>query len=473
MAEDRSDRQARPDEPEKEGKVPTGRIARTAKFGTMVAGQSARWAGTVAANRLRSEEKAEAANAARVMAFADELVVQLGQMKGAAMKVGQVLSTVDFGMIPEEERENFKARLAALRDDAPKVPFKEMRKLLEEELGDKISAVFDDFDERPIAAASIGQVYRANTTDGDDVAVKVQYPGVADAVETDIRNIGMLIPLIRRIAPGLDAKAVMAEVRERIAEELDYEIEAQNQRMVQRAFRGHPFVMVPRVYTALSTRKVLITDYVAGRDFEQVKKLPEAERDRFAEIVFRFFYGLLVRERIAAGDPHPGNYLLADDGRVCFLDFGLMRRIDPEYLDGERRLAQAVVARDAKAAHRQLASLGYFPDPDAFDPEDVLDQVTQVGEWYFTEGFRRLNPEYVRDLMETISSPRSRHFSNMRRQTVPPQALLIRRMEGMLFAVLGEMRAGGNWGRLALEYIADEEPSTPLGILEKEHYEAR
>jgi len=456
-----------------EAKVPTSRIARTAKFGGLVAGQSARWAGTRAANRLRSDEKADEASAARAMALADELVTQLGQMKGAAMKLGQVLSTVDFDLVPEDERENFKAKLASLRDDAPKVPFKDMRKLLEQDLGDSLDNVFATFDVEPIAAASIGQVYRATTHEGAEVAVKVQYPGVAEAVETDLRNMGMLIPLIRRLAPGLDAKAIMGELRERIGEELDYEIEAQNQRQVARAFRDHPFVRVPKVDTTLSTRRVLVSEFVAGRDFEQIKLLPEEERDRFAEIVFRFFYGLLMREHLAAGDPHPGNYLLADDGRVCFLDFGLMRRVDPEYLQGERELARAVIAGDAAGVHRGLAELGYLPDPTAFEPEDVLDQLASAGEWYFVEGYRRLDPEYVRDMIELSSSPRSPHFQNMRKQTVPPQALLIRRMEGMLFAVLGELRAGGDWGRLSLEYIADESPSTPLGREEDEHYRAR
>jgi len=458
---------------DKEAKVPTSRIARTAKFGGMVAGQSARWAGTRAANRLRSDEKADEASAARAMALADELVTQLGQMKGAAMKIGQVLSTVDFDLVPEDERENFKAKLASLRDDAPKVPFKDMKKLLEQELGDRLSNVFATFNEDPIAAASIGQVYRATTHDGDEVAVKVQYPGVAEAVETDMRNMGMLTPLIKRMAPGLDAKAVMGELRERIAEELDYEIEAQNQRQVARAFRGHPFVMVPKVDTTLSTRRVLVTEYVAGRDFEAIKQLPQDERDRFAEIIFRFFYGLLMREHLASGDPHPGNYLLADDGRVCFLDFGLMRRVDPDYLAGERALARSVVAGDADAVHQGLADLGYLPEPDHFEPEDVLDQLASAGEWYFVEGYRRLDPEYVRDAIELSSSPRSPHFANMRKQTIPPQALLIRRMEGLLFAVLGELRAGADWGRLSLEYIAQEPPSTPLGVEEDEHFIAR
>jgi predicted unusual protein kinase regulating ubiquinone biosynthesis (AarF/ABC1/UbiB family) len=412
-------------------KIPKTRLARTAKFGGLVAGQTARWAGTQVANRLRSDDEARTADANRAIALADELVTQLGQMKGAAMKLGQVLSTVDFDMVPEGEREAFKERLAALRDAAPQVPFDGMRKVLLDDLGGSIDEHFSAFDPEPIAAASIGQVYRATLHDGRDVAVKVQYPGVAEAVETDLRNANLLLPLMKRLAPGLDAKAIMAELRDRIGEELDYELED-----------------------------------VDGRGFGAVKLLPEAERDRFAEICFRFFYGLLRRERVAAGDPHPGNYLLCDDGRVCFLDFGLVRRMDADHLDGERALAHAVVHGDAGEVHRWLSELGYLPDPGSFAPDRVLDQLATAGEWYFTTGFRRLDPEYVRQAMEISSSPRSPFFEDMRRQTIPPQALLLRRMEGLLFGVLGELRAGADWGRLALEYIADEPPSTELGRIE-------
>jgi predicted unusual protein kinase regulating ubiquinone biosynthesis (AarF/ABC1/UbiB family) len=292
-------------------------------------------------------------------------------------------------------------------------------------------------------------------------------------VETDMRNVQMLVPFLKRMAPGMDAKALLAELRERISEELDYEIEAANQRQVARAFRDHPFVRIPAVDMALSARRVLVTEFVEGRPFGQIAKLPEAERDRFAEIAFRFFYGLLEREKIAAGDPHPGNYLLCDDGRVCFLDFGLVRRVDPEYLAGEQALARAVIAGDAAQVHQWMAKLGFLPDPDDFDPERILGQLQAAGEWYFTTGFRRIDPEFVRATMESGSSPRSQYFDYMRRQTLPPQALLIRRMEGLLFAVLGELRAGADWGSLALEYIAGVAPSTPLGEAEAAYFAAR
>ncbi len=459
-----ADESARPD-----GKdVPTSRVGRTARFGGMVAGQGARWAGMRAANAFRSEERADAAQSDRAMATANELVVRLGEMKGDAMKLGQVLSTIDFDLVPEGEREAFKARLAALRDDAPRVPFAKQKKLIESELEGPLTDVFAAFDETPVAAASIGQVYRAETLEGRDVAVKVQYPGIAEAVETDLRNMGILLPLVKRLAPGLDAKAIAGELRERIGEELDYEIEAQNQRLVARAFRDHPFIRIPGVDTTLSTRRVLVTDWADGSSFDAVKALPEAERDRFAEVCFRFFFGLLTRERVAAGDPHPGNVLYAPDGKLVFLDFGLVRHVPPDHLEGERGLARAVVARDAGAVKASMAQLGYLPQPDRFEPDGLLDQLLASAEWYFEPGFRRLDPEYVRGAIEQGSSPRSPWFSQMRRQTVPPQALLIRRMEALLLSVFGELRAGADWHALALEYIAGAPPSTELGRIERE-----
>jgi predicted unusual protein kinase regulating ubiquinone biosynthesis (AarF/ABC1/UbiB family) len=453
-----------PDEPRQ---PPTSRLGRSARLGGLVAGQSARWVGTRAANALRSPDRAEAATGERATALARELVEQLGQMRGAAMKVGQVLSTIDFTALPEEERENFKQTLAQLRDDVPPLPYKRLEKLLREELGEKPSAIFAEFDEEAFAAASIGQVHRAVTRDGDTVAVKVQYPGVAEAVETDLRNLSLLLPLVKRLAPGLDVKALYAELRERIAEELDYELEAQNQRAVARAHAGHPFAFVPAVHTPLSSRRVLVTDLIEGARFEEVKQRDDATRDRFGEIVFRFYFGLVHYMRRVSGDPHPGNYLLLDDGRVGFLDFGLMRVIDDEHMGREVAIARAVDGKDAEALHAALTDGGYLPEPDTFAPEDLLAQISAMGAWYLEPGERRFSPRYVAKLLDETSGPRSPWFAQMRRQTLPPQALLMRRMEGLVFSTLGEVRAAADWNAIAREYYADAAPSTPLG--EAEH----
>jgi predicted unusual protein kinase regulating ubiquinone biosynthesis (AarF/ABC1/UbiB family) len=412
---------------------------------------------------VRSPERADAATGERVGALARELVEQLGQMRGAAMKIGQVLSTIDFSGIPEDQREEFKATLASLRDDVPPLPFDAVSALIESELERPLEDAFASFEEDAFAAASIGQVHRAVTHDGRDVAVKVQYPGIAEAVDTDLRNLNLLLPIVKRLAPGMDVRALAAELRERIGEELDYEIEAQNHRAVARAWRGHPFVHVPAVDTKLSSRRLLVSELLVGKRFEDVKLLGEAERDRFGEIVFRFFFGTLLHLRRCSGDPHPGNYLLLDDGRVGFLDFGLMRVVDQSYLDAERAVAQAAAAGDAQATFDTLDAAGYLPRPEMFDPERLLAQLAIAGEWYLTPGFRRLSPRYVAELVERGSSPRAAYFEDMRHMTLPPQALLIRRMEGLVLTTLGELRAGGDWHALAEEYFSETGPSTPLG----------
>ena len=200
--------------PREAGKLPTGRIARTARVGGLVTGQGLRWAGTRMADRVRSPERVAAAQNERTAA----LVEQLGQMRGAAMKVGQVLSMVEFDGLPEDQRDALQAKLAELRDDVPPVSFSKLERLMRDEFGGPLRRVFSEFDERAFAAASIGQVHRATTLEGDDVAVKVQYPGVAEAVETDLRNAMLLLPLVKRLAPSLDAKALASELRERIVE---------------------------------------------------------------------------------------------------------------------------------------------------------------------------------------------------------------------------------------------------------------
>jgi predicted unusual protein kinase regulating ubiquinone biosynthesis (AarF/ABC1/UbiB family) len=451
-------------------KPPTSRLSRSARLGGLVAGQSARWVGTRAANTVRSSERADAATGERAAALARELVEQLGQMRGAAMKVGQVLSTIDFTALPEDDRESFKQTLAKLRDDVPPLPFKGVEKLLREELGERPSAIFAEFEEEAFAAASIGQVHRAVTRDGQPVAVKVQYPGVAEAVDTDLRNLTLLLPLVKRLAPGLDVKALYGELRERIAEELDYELEAQNQRAVARAHRDHPFAFVPEVHTSLSSRRVLVTDLIEGARFEAVKARDAATRDSFGEIVFRFYFGLVHHTRRVSGDPHPGNYLLLDDGRVGFLDFGLMRVLDREYIDREARVAMAVEEGDAAQVHALLSELGYLPDPASFDSEDLLEQIAALGAWYLEPGERRFTPKWVAELMDSTTGPRSPWFGQMRRQSLPPQALLLRRMEGLVLSTLGEARASADWNAIAREYYAGAAPTTPLGEAEWEFW---
>jgi predicted unusual protein kinase regulating ubiquinone biosynthesis (AarF/ABC1/UbiB family) len=460
------------DELPEAGRLPTGRIARTARVGGLVTGQGLRWAGMRTANRLRTPERAAAARSDRTAGLVEELVEQLGQMRGAAMKVGQMLSMVEFDGLEEDERSGLQQRLASLRDDVPPVAFADLEKLMRREFGGPLSRVFSEFDERAFAAASIGQVHRATTVDGAAVAVKIQYPGVAEAVETDLRNATLLLPLVKRLAPGLDAKALAGELRERIAEELDYELEAGNQRRVEQLMRGHPFVRVPRVHAELSTRRVLVSEFVEGARFEVVRRADEATRDRYAEIVFRFFFGLLYRDQIALGDPHPGNYLLCTDGRVCFLDFGLLRDVDAARVADERAIARAVADTDAAALKAALQAGGYLPAAraDVVDADLALTLMTAAVRWYAVAGERRFSAQ---DAGRQRERPDSEQRAAMRTQvnqfTLPPDSLLIRRMHGIVAIVLGQLRAGADWGAVAAEYLHGAAPSTPLGVAESEH----
>ena len=181
------------EDPEPEAKkLPTGRVARTARVGGLVTGQGVRWAGMRAANRVRTPERAAVAEKERTAALVDELVDQLGRMRGAAMKVGQMISMVEFEGLPDDQQDELRQRLATLRDGIPPVPFARLEKVLRKELGVPLASVFSDFDERAFAAASIGQVHRARTVDGDEVVVKVQYPGVAEALRADLDDPGFL-----------------------------------------------------------------------------------------------------------------------------------------------------------------------------------------------------------------------------------------------------------------------------------------
>jgi predicted unusual protein kinase regulating ubiquinone biosynthesis (AarF/ABC1/UbiB family) len=453
------------------GKLPSGRLGRTARVGGLVTGQGLRWAGMRTANRLRTPERAEVAQNERTAALVNELVEQLGRMRGAAMKVGQMLSLIELDGLPAEQREALEARLASLRDDVPPVPFDQLERLLRRELGAPLHQVFAEFDERAVAAASIGQVHRAVTVNGEDVVVKVQYPGVAEAVETDLRNAMLLVPLVRRLAPGVDVRALFSELRERVSEELDYELEAQNQRRVQRRLRGHPFISVPRVDTELSTRRVLVSEYVEGERFEAVRGLEDGARDRYAEIVFRFFFGMLYRDRIALGDPHPGNYLLRPDGRVAFVDYGLMREVSGERVAAERAIAAAVRERDAAALKEGLIAGGYLPAGRAeiVDAELALRLMRHATRWYAVAGHRRLpseRPRRGRDREPDRAEERAAIREQINQFTVPPDAVLIRRMHGVVAIVLTQLRAGADWGAIAAEYLHGEPPATPLGRAE-------
>ena len=455
--------------------IPTGRIRRTAKVGGLIGGQAARAAVTRAANLRRTPEQRTEALDRRYLEAAMQMVEVLGNMKGAAMKVGQVISFLDVSAIPPEYRDVVQDALAQLRNAAPEVPFRDMRRVLEEDLEQRVPEVFAEFEETAVAAASIGQVYRARLHDGRAVAVKVQYPGADQAVRTDMQNLGLLLRAAKTIAPGLDGQAVAGEIRERILDETDYEAEAIAHRAFAREWRGHPFIHVPDVVTTLSRRRVIVTEWVDGRPFDAVKDLPSEERDRFAETVYRFFIGSLYRHGHFSADPHPGNYLLMDDGRVAFIDFGMNKKIPRDLIEKERRWLRAVMERDPARLRTLLAELGYFDSAnEKVTGEWLLDHAWALGGWWLEDrGEYTITRELVTAVMADAADPRSEYWELMRHETVPPDFVMAQRMVGLIFAVLAQLEATANWHRIAREFIYGDPPCTPLGEAEAEFFDRR
>ena len=442
---------------------PRSRIARTARLGRVAVGGAGRWAGNrIDARGTGDEQRRRRGD--RIVATIDALVDQLSVMRGAAMKAGQVLSTIELPGLEPDQAAYLQERLATLRDAVPPVKWSQMRKVLADDWEDKPENVLAEIDHEPAAAASIGQVYRARAHDGRELAVKVQYPGVAEAVESDMRNLRLLTPLLRQLMPGLEVRGVLAELRERTVEECDYELEAANHRRVARFWRDHPFVRVPAVDTELSRRRVLVTDWVDGMDFAEVATQPEAIRDRYAEIIYRFFYVTAMELGLALGDPHPGNYLYCPDGRVAFFDFGMLRRLPPDYLRREAAVSRAVRESDAEGVLRGMDDLGYLPPDESFDGALLLDYMREVSWWLQAEQPLRLTPEDLWRSTEVLrEAGMSEHFAQLRRMTLPREALLLRRMEGLLFQTAATVRACAPWGGLLQELTGGGEAVSELG----------
>ena len=457
-----------------ESKIPKGRIRRSAKLGSIIGTQGARYAGTKAANVARSDEAGQEKLEQRHLETAMKMVGALGQMKGAAMKLGQFASFIDTEFIPEEYREIYQEQLGKLRSEAPAMPWDQVVKVLEEEYdGEPLSDYFAEIDHEAFAAASIGQVHKAELLDGRRVAVKIQYPGIAEAMEADLRNAGTIVRLAKAIAPGLDAKAIAEEIRERMMEELDYEYEAQNQRIFSRAYRDHPFIYVPEVISRISRRRVLVTELVEGIGFDAIKELPHEERSRFGEIVFRGSFGSIYHLQQFNADPHPGNYILMDDGRVAFLDFGMTKKLDREQILLEQRAFDAASRDDPEAFREALHELGFVKNPSKLDAERLLEHMQAIGGWYVQDREIEIDAKLVMKIIEVTNDPRSEYFDLMRRESIPADELMGRRMEIGVVAVLGQLRAKRNWHRILREWVYADAPATELGRQEWEYFEER
>ena len=454
-------------------RIPTGRLKRAAKTTGALAPGSLKLATALATSAARDPDKAAELMARRHADLADEVVEVLASLRGGAMKIGQMASFIDVDFIPPEFRDTYQEKLAALRDSAPPMTWKQVRTVLEREWGEPPESLFEEFEHDSAAAASIGQVHRAVMPDGRQVAVKVQYPEIADALEADLGTAAIIARLGKAIAPGVDPNVIMAEIRERILEELDYELEAQNQRAFARAYRGHPFIHVPDVVTSLSARRVVVSEWVDGRPFGAILELPDDERQRIGEAIFRFFYGSLHWLGRFNVDAHPGNYMLMDDGRMAFFDFGSVKEMDPERLRVGVRLMMAATEPDNEAVVDVLRELGYIRDKAAPEVGLLAAQVRVPNEWILTDREFTLDRRYVGEVMTKQSQVSAATFKLARTIAIPADDLMLNRMGIGVVSVLGQIGVTRNWHRMAREMWFGDPPSTELGRLDHDFFEAK
>lgn len=430
-----------------------------AKVGATYASASARKVFADAPRRLEIDHETELKTAAHV---AD----RLGQMKGALMKLGQMASYLDEGL-PAPLR----AALAQLQSSAPPMSADLARGVIESELGGSPDDLFIEWDPNPIAAASIGQVHRAVIVDpasGKEraVAVKVQYPGVDAAIDADLRNADLLGALLQQGFSGLDPTDMVQEVKERIREELDYSREAGNQKLFADYYRGHPFIHVPEVIDTFSTKRVLTTELVNGMTWSEFLTRDQADKDAAAECLFRFVFRSLYGMHRFNGDPHPGNYLFHENGKITFLDFGLVKHFsDPEMATFIAMVKSAAFENDMAIFRTVLEDSGML-QPNA--PADTADVGTYFGRFYEPVRADReitWTTSYASSIVRHTfdrSSPIAQYA------TVPKAFVFIQRINLGLYAILGELGATGNYRRIAEELwpFVQAPPSTDMGRAE-------
>jgi predicted unusual protein kinase regulating ubiquinone biosynthesis (AarF/ABC1/UbiB family) len=452
------------------GDIPASRLGRTARIGGLAASQTAKYAGTRAANVTRPRHQRKLAIERRHLQAADQILAVLGTMKGPAMKIGQLLSFVDLGLLPKDVRPHFQRRLATLCDAAPQIPFETMEPVLAASLGTPVTTVFRDFDPAPIGIASIGQVYRATTLDGRDVAVKVQYPKIVAAAKADLKNLSILLRFAKGLAPSVDMHSLGAELTGRFLEELDYTREAASHRELADAFAGHPFIVVPAPVEELCGPQVIVTEFVEGADFDGLRARPPEDRDRAGEILVRFYFGSLFHLGRFSGDPHPGNLKLLPDGRLAFFDFGSFKVLDERMLGIVRGTLRAVAEGRGADAVSLLADEGILFRPDRVGAEQALGYFYDTCGWFLEDEALTMTPRVASEAILQSLAPATDYREEMRGQDLPVEWALLVRTVVSAMALLGQLTATANWHRIAREWVYGDPPATELGQLEADFF---
>ena len=395
---------------------------------------------------------------------AAQVAEALGNMKGAFMKLGQMASYLDVGLPP-----HVREALAGLQQDAPPMSAELAAGVVERELGAPPDRLFLEWDPVPIASASIGQVHRAITRDERPVAVKVQYPGVDDAIRSDLDSAGLIFGAMGLALPGFDPAPVVDEIRFRVTEELDYRLEAQNTQLFADFYRGHPFIHVPDVVPALSTARVLTTELAEGVRFDTVLTWDQDERNLAAETIYRFVFRSLYRLSAFNGDPHPGNYLFRPGGHVTFLDFGLVKQFTPEEVDLFADMLQAMVFEGDTARFRHVIErIGLLRPGTPVSNDEVQEYYRHFYEFVIEDRTVTITPEWSTQAASRYFDPTGEYGPIIRAANLPPSFVIIQRINLGLMAILGDLHATANFRRIANELWpwVDGPPSTPQGEAE-------
>jgi predicted unusual protein kinase regulating ubiquinone biosynthesis (AarF/ABC1/UbiB family) len=448
-----------------------GRGARTAELAKAGAKAGAQFVAHKAqvATTSSPEKKAEL-EAAFELKSAEQVAETLGNMKGVLMKLGQMASFVNEGF-PEQLRD----QLAVLQADAPPMSAELAAGVIEEQLGGSPSKVFAEWDPKPLAAASIGQVHRARLHDGTPVAVKVQYPGVEKAIRADLANTAMLTSMLSVVFKGLDVGPFVAELKDRVGEELDYKLEAQRQTRFHEIYAGHPTIVVPRVRHELSTDKVLVTELSDGVRFDKTVDWSAEDRNIAAETIYRFVFRSFNRHQLFNGDPHPGNYLFERGGpmgvKVVFLDYGLVKEFtDTEMSVFWNMIKYQVTDRDPVIYRKIVEDAGLLVAGAPYSTEELMDYFGYFYHPVLEDHTFAYTREYAREALKRTFDPNGPHTEMMKWFNLPPAFVVLNRIQWGLNAVLASLDATANWRAISDELWpwTNRDATTEMGKLENE-----
>ncbi|MFY1654775.1 ABC1 kinase family protein [Solwaraspora sp. WMMB762] len=391
---------------------------------------------------------------------AEQLFSVLGQLKGGAMKAGQALSVFE-AALPEELAAPYRQALTKLQEAAPPLPAGSVHKVLAEQLGADWRERFVEFDDRPAAAASIGQVHRAVWRDGSaagrPVAVKVQYPGAGDALLADFKQLSRLSTMFRAIQPGLDIKPLLNELRDRLAEELDYELEAESQRAFAVAYTDDDQIMVPAVLAAAP--RVLVTEWIDGVPLSKIISSGTADqRDRAGLLMAVLHFSAPARAGLLHADPHPGNFRLLDDGRLGVVDFGAVARLPGGHPEPIGRLVRLALDGDSDAVVAGLRDEGFIKPDDPIDAPAVLDFLLPMLAPLAAEEFQ-FTRQWLRDEAARLANPKSPAYQLSRHLNLPPAYLLIHRVTLGSIGVLSQLEARARYRDVVRRWLPGFAPT--------------